>query len=173
MVIMTTSIAHDTQASLPDNAWQDKPTNSKPLCLAASSSIPSTVPNDFISHLSCKPTHLGTLFGHLPAEQHWPGHHIVRDQLSTCALSPPFHRQRGAAVPSCALATHRRSQIARNHPFCNSFLHCLTSYHTPFQISSFLFSRKALPVRGEFFCCFPAGKLRVGTSHSQPEPVRI
>lgn len=69
MVIMTTFFAHDTQTSLPVNAWQDKPTSSKPLCLTASPSIPSAVPKDFIFHFLSKPTHLGTLFGHLPPEQ--------------------------------------------------------------------------------------------------------
>lgn len=98
----------------------------------------------------------------------WPPH-SVRDQLSMCALSSPLHRHQAAAVPSCVPAPHRRSQTARNHPLWNFFLHCLPSNHTPFHILSFLPPRKALPVRGELFCCFPAGKLHVGTSHSQPE----
>lgn len=102
----------------------------------------------------------------------WPPH-SVRDQLSMCALSLPLHRHQAAAVPSCVTAPHGRSQTARNHPFWNSFLHCLPSNHTPFHILSFLPSRKALPFRGMLFCCFPAGKLHVGTSHPQPEPVRI
>lgn len=69
MAIMTTFSAHHTQASLPPNAWQDKPTNSRALCLTASPLISSAVPKDFISHFLSKPTHLGTLIGHLPPEQ--------------------------------------------------------------------------------------------------------
>lgn len=38
MAVMTIFLAHDTKASLPVRAWQDRPTNSKPLCLAASPS---------------------------------------------------------------------------------------------------------------------------------------
>lgn len=79
----------------------------------------------------------------------------------------------GTRLQLCPAVLQHPTGGARHHPFWNFFLHCLPSNHTPFHILSFLPSRKALPVRGELFCCFPAGKLHVGTSYPQPQPVEF
>lgn len=121
--------AHDTQASLPVNARQDKPNNSKLLCLTANPSTPSAVPKDFSS-----------------PSQHFLGHCLGTYLLfslaqTSCPCVLWAIPSTGTRLQLCpAVLQHpagEASQPARNHPFWNSFLHCLPPNHPPCRILSF------------------------------------
>lgn len=160
MAIMILFFAHDTQASLPVNAWQDKPNNSKPLCLTASPSTPSAVPKEFSS-----------------PSQHFLGHCLGTYLLFSLCQRPAVHvcsEPSPPQAPGCSCA-QLCSSTPQEKPDSqkSSLLKFLPSLSAskPSPISYFKFP--ALSVRGELFCCFPAGKLHVGTLHPGPQPVRI